>query len=151
MSMGQDGYEKHVDGILKTCHLIADGVKEIPGLELCGYPQAMVVCFRGALLRGSGRDDKRALNIYSVGDKMSKRGWSLNPLQNPACIHLCCTFTHVGRHEQFLRDLRQCTEEVLAHPEEQGSNATIYGMTSALPAGPVNELLKVYNDVVLKC
>jgi hypothetical protein len=29
--------------------------------------------------------------------------------------------------------------------------AAIYGMTSALPAGPVKELLKVYNDVILKC
>jgi hypothetical protein len=41
-------------------------------------------------------------------------------------------------------------QQVLDHPEEKGGNAAIYGLTSALPPGPVNELLKVYNDVVLK-
>ena len=29
-------------------------------------------------------------------------------------------------------------------------NAAIYGMASALPAGPVNEMLRTYTDVVLK-
>lgn len=45
-------------------------------------------------------------------------------------------------------------EEVLAQSKlgqlKEGT-AAIYGMTSALPAGPVKELLKVYNDVILKC
>lgn len=95
----------------------------------------------------SGAD---GVNIYSVGDKMSKKGWSLNALQNPPCVHICCTVTHVGKSEYFLRDLRESVAEVLANPNAEGGNAAIYGLTSALPPGPVNELLKVYNDVVLK-
>jgi hypothetical protein len=39
---------------------------------------------------------------------------------------------------------------VLANPGEKGGKAAIYGLTTSLPAGPVNEMLKVYNDVVLK-
>jgi len=29
-------------------------------------------------------------------------------------------------------------------------NAAIYGMASSLPAGPVNEMLRTYTDVVLQ-
>ena len=90
------------------------------------------------------------MNVYSVSDKMAKRGWSLNALQNPPCVHICCTVTHVGRADNFLKDLKESTQEVLDNPNEKGGNAAIYGLTSALPPGPVNELLKVYNDVVLK-
>ena len=45
-------------------------------------------------------------------------------------------------------------EEVIAQSksgELKEGTAAIYGMTTALPTGPVKELLKVYNDVVLKC
>lgn len=90
------------------------------------------------------------MNVYNVCDKMAKRGWSLNSLQHPACAHICCTVTHVKRGQVFLSDLRASVQEVLDNPQEKGGNAAIYGMTSALPPGPVNELLKVYNDVVLK-
>lgn len=84
---------------------------------------------------------------------MTKKGWCLNALQSPACLHICCTVAHIGKHEDFLNDLRVSVDEVMAaDPLEAGKhgNAAIYGLTSALPAGPVNELLKVYNDVVLK-
>lgn len=90
------------------------------------------------------------VNVYSVSDKMAKRGWSLNALQHPPCVHICCTVTHVKRGHLFLRDLREAVQEVLDNPDAKGGNAAIYGLTSALPPGPVNELLKVYNDVVLK-
>lgn len=140
MAMGREGYVESVEGIMTVAQQIAQGVELIPGLELCGFPEAMIVCFRSA---GS-------LNIYSVGDQMTARGWSLNALQNPACLHICCTVTHVGRQEEFLSDLREAVLAVQKDPAVKG-NAAIYGMTSALPSGPVNELLKVYNDVVLKC
>ena len=88
--------------------------------------------------------------MYSVGDKMSKKGWCLNSLQSPACLHICCTVTHVGRSKQFLDDLAAAVQEVINNPDEVEGKAAIYGLTAALPPGPVNELLKVYNDVVLK-
>ena len=41
--------------------------------------------------------------------------------------------------------------QVAAMPADskKEGKAAVYGMASSLPAGPVNELLKVYNDVVL--
>ena len=52
--------------------------------------------------------------------------------------------------QAFLDDLRACVEEVIANPGAAEGNAAIYGMTSSLPPGPVNDLLKVYNDVIFK-
>ena len=46
------------------------------------------------------------VNIYSVGDKMTKKGWSLNALQSPACLHICCTVAHLGHHDEFIADLK---------------------------------------------
>lgn len=44
---------------------------------------------------------------------MSHRGWSLNALQHPPCLHLCVTMCHVGEGKagQFLADLLASTLE----------------------------------------
>jgi hypothetical protein len=57
--------------------------------------KAMIVCV--------GSND---MSIYEVADLMTKKGWSLNSLQNPAGLHLCCTMRHVGKEQQFIDDLR---------------------------------------------
>jgi sphinganine-1-phosphate aldolase len=84
---------------------------------------------------------------------MTKKGWSLNSLQSPACVHLCVTRCHVGKDKLFLDDLRAVTEEVIRIQDEGGQpaegSAAIYGMTGGLPAGPVVELLREYNDCLL--
>jgi sphinganine-1-phosphate aldolase len=142
MTLGYEGYFKHTKSIMETTKLIAEGVKKIDGLKLLGQAEAMIVCF--TTTKESG------LNVYSIGDKMHHKGWSLNSLQHPASIHICVTVAHAGHHEEFLQDLEVSVLEVKKNPDDKSGNAAIYGMTSALPPGPVNELLKVYNDVVLK-
>lgn len=66
-------------------------------------------------------------------------------------MHLCCTVCHVGREELFLTDLKLAVLEVAAQPADakKFGKAAVYGMASSLPAGPIKEMLKVYNDVVL--
>lgn len=49
-------------------------------LYILGDPQLSVVAF--------GSD---TVNIYDVGDRMSKRGWHLNALSNPAALHMAFT------------------------------------------------------------
>lgn len=48
------------------------------------------------------------------GDRMSHRGWSLNALQHPPCLHLCVTMCHVGKAGVFLVDLLASTLEAAA-------------------------------------
>lgn len=141
-SSGEEGYKKHVKDIMETTRQMADGVRLISGLKVMGAAEAMIVCFAST---------EPALNIYSIADQMSKRShWALSSHQHPACVHLCVTVCHVGMVETFLSDLRACVQEVRTNPDIKKGSAAIYGMTSSLPSGPVNECLKVYNDVVLR-
>lgn len=146
VTMGEQGYKEHVKEILDCTRTISQGVREIEGIRLLGDAAAMIVCFASS--------DEKILNTYTVSDLMTtKYGWSLNTLQNPACVHICCTFRHIGREEEFLTDLGdavQAAREAVARGDKTEGKAAVYGMTSGMPSGPVNELLKTYNDVVLK-
>ncbi len=60
-------------------------------------------------------------------------------------------------HTTTTTNSNQAAAEVVAQLKEAGGkkkkkadgNAAIYGMAAALPAGPVNDMLRTYMDVVL--
>lgn len=136
---------KHTADILQTVIDIKTALRGMDEIVLLGHAPVMIVCF--------GADPGSGINTYSIADFMSKRGWSLNVLQNPACVHLCVTVRHVGREQVFISDLKESVaacQDALARGEKLGGKAAIYGMASGMPAGPIEELLKLYNDVVLK-
>lgn len=54
-------------------------------LYVLGDPKVSVVAF------GS-----KSLNVYALGDRMSKRGWHLNALQNPPALHMAFTVSRRG-------------------------------------------------------
>jgi len=146
MAIGEEGYKAHTKDILDTTRAILRGCEGIDDIRTLGDSSAMIVCFASA--------DEAVVNTYTVSDIMNKKfGWSLNTLQNPACVHLCCTVRHVGHVDGFVADLTAAVAEArasIARGEQAEGKAAIYGMTSGMPTGPINELLKVYNDVVLK-
>lgn len=144
VALGEEGYLTQVKGILETTATLFAGIGAVPGLRVLGKGQAMVVCF--AMEEGSDPAD-----IYSVMDKMTKQfQWALSSHQSPPCAHLCVTVCHVGREQELISNLRTCVEELRANPNAQKQGAAaIYGLTSSLPAGPVNEIMKIYNDVFL--
>jgi sphinganine-1-phosphate aldolase len=117
------------------------GIEAIEGLHIVGKPKAMILAFAS-----------RDFSIYALGDKMSHdKGWSLNALQKPACLHICVTLRHVLHAQKFLDDLSQCMAEVRAEPAgKKDGNAAIYGMASSLPAGPVKHMPTSYTNIVLK-
>lgn len=133
---------------MDTTREIAKGVSEINGLKLLGCdpsPHAMIVCFASA--------EGYNLDIYQVAEMMAKDNWSLNSLQLPAAIHLCVTLRTVEHKEKFIRDLKRAVKKLLLNPvdKKEGGSAAIYGATGNMPAGPVNEILKLYTDVTLSC
>lgn len=145
MTLGENGYLDATRKILEVVHTIAEGIKNIKGLRLVGQTEAMMVAFQSANT-GEGHTP---VNMYSLCDMMAKKGWHVNSTQNPPGMNICCTLAHYGHADKFLKDISECTAELLANPQLLG-RAAIYGLTAQLPAAPVNELLKVYNDVVLK-
>jgi sphinganine-1-phosphate aldolase len=75
------------------------------------------------------------MSVYHVNDAMSSRGWNLNVLQNPACLHICVTYANAGQAQQFLADLDASLEEVRTAPKgkfKDGSGA-MYGMAASIP------------------
>ncbi|KDO34178.1 hypothetical protein SPRG_01420 [Saprolegnia parasitica CBS 223.65] len=137
VKMGKEGYVEKTRGILETVDIIKTGIQAMgDALFILGNPQAMVVCF------GS-----HVLNILKVSDRMSKAGWSLNALQHPTSVHICVTVRHIGKGHQFLSALREAVQFVLADPEGKLSGGSaIYGMASTMPAGPVEDILRIYTD-----
>uniref|UniRef100_A0A7S3VH77 sphinganine-1-phosphate aldolase n=1 Tax=Chaetoceros debilis TaxID=122233 RepID=A0A7S3VH77_9STRA len=147
VTIGESGFNSRVKLIMDTAQRIANGIKEIEGLAILGgdVPDAMVVCF--AIQEGYN------INIYQVAEGMTEKGWSLNSLQNPASVHLCVTLKTVEHQDRFLDDLRTCVQFLLQDTSSvklEGS-AAVYGMAGSMPAGPVNELLKLYTDITLSC
>jgi sphinganine-1-phosphate aldolase len=76
-------------GYARTCEQIVGAARRLKtalrqdfaeDLYVLGDPLVSVVAF-----------SSKSLNIYVVGDMMSKRGWHLNALANPSALHLAVT------------------------------------------------------------
>ncbi|KAL4164963.1 hypothetical protein KRP22_003699 [Phytophthora ramorum] len=139
--LGHKGYLEKTKGILETVDEIKAGIQRIDGIHLLGDPKAMVVSFAG----------DKGVNALKVSDAMAKHGWSLSPLQHPTSVHLCVTVRHIGKAKRFLSALENAVNEVKQdpNPSPEGGSA-IYGMASSLPAGPVDDILRIYTDITLK-
>jgi len=147
--IGENGYLECAKAIMSTAKEIEAGIRQIPGLKVLGKPDMSVIAFTSdpeTKVRG------QTVNIYKVGECMTaerksadgsvKHGWNLNTLQKPSAIHLCCTYMHRGRAQEFLSDLRKAVDEVVDHPEKfRDGTAAIYGMAESIPDGTIIENL----------
>jgi glutamate/tyrosine decarboxylase-like PLP-dependent enzyme len=141
VSMGRDGYQDAARRILETAARIRRGIAAIPELRLLG---------RSLFVHAFTSDE---LDIYRVMDEMTHRGWSLNGLHHPSCVHLCVTLRHTqpGVAERFIADLQAAVADVRARPAADGGMAPVYGMAATLPLrGVVSDILKRYIDVLYK-
>lgn len=137
--MGETGYMAATDKILKTASEIKEGIRQIPELYILGDP-LWVIAF------GS-----KELNIYQVMEQMTHKGWSLNGLHKPACVHICVTLRHTGAQiaSRFLSDLRDAVKYVKAHPDDKGQMAPVYGMAATIPfRGLVGDIMERYIDLL---
>ncbi len=141
VSIGKDGYRQATRHILETAAEIKKGIRQIPELYILGNP-LWVIAFASA-----------SLDIYRIMDAMGHKGWSLNGLHRPNCVHLCVTLRHTqtGVAQRFLEDLRAAVEEVKQAPDTEGGMAPVYGMAANLPLrGVVGDILKAYMDALYR-
>lgn len=141
VSMGAQGYLDAARRILETASEIRRGIEGIRGLRVLGNP-LWVIAFAS--------DE---LDIYRVMEEMSHRGWSLNGLHKPGCLHLCVTLRHTepGVVTRFLSDLREGVEAVRANPGAARGMAPMYGLAASLPVrGAVSEMMKRYLDLMFQ-
>lgn len=149
VTMGQKGYLECAKHIMETARQIEAGIRETKGLKVLGVPEMSVVSFT------HDSDDAAVgahINIFKVGEGMSKRGWNLNTLQHPSSIHICCTYLHKGLAPKFLKDLREVVTHVKENPDEYKSgSAAIYGMAESIPDGSIiDDLARGFIDCLYK-
>lgn len=139
VSLGKDGFKERVKQITDAAQIISRSVED-NGLKLMTKNPSMVVCF--------GSDD---LDIYSIGNRMKKKGWTLNELQNPTCLHICVTVIVAKKADVFVKEFKECVEEerLESNGSKKKSAAGVYGASAGIPEGPVNHVLKEFMDVVL--
>ncbi len=99
--LGEEGYLGLARSVLHSTDYIRDGITSIPGLKILGQPHASVIAIAS--------DE---MDVYQVGDELAIRGWHLDKQQDPPSLHLTISYAHEASREQFLTDLRECTEKV---------------------------------------
>jgi glutamate/tyrosine decarboxylase-like PLP-dependent enzyme len=85
VTTGEQGYLDATRRILEAAAQIKRGIGAIDGLHVLGDPLFNVAF---------AADDPTQLDVYRVMDAMSERGWSLNGLHRPTCLHVCTTLRH---------------------------------------------------------
>lgn len=141
VSIGEKGYLDAAKKILKAADYVKAEIQKIPELKLLGDP-LYVIAFASD-----------SIDIYKVMEQMTHKGYSLNGLHRPACVHIALTLRHAepGVAERFIEDLKAAVAYVKANPSEKGSSAPIYGMAASLPVrSVVGDLLKTYMDAYYK-
>ncbi len=141
VSMGEKGYLEATRRILETASRFRDAITAIPELEVIGNP-LWVIAFTS-----------RSLDIYQVMQNMTERGWNLNGLHKPSCVHVCITLRHTqpGVADRFAQDLKAAVEDARERPGVHEGMAPIYGMAATLPLrGLVGDMLKHYMDLLYK-
>jgi glutamate/tyrosine decarboxylase-like PLP-dependent enzyme len=141
VSIGQNGYRDATRRILETAARIKAGIREIPDLYVLGDPLWVIAMA------------SRRLDIYRIMDVMGHKGWSLNGLHRPSCVHLCVTLRHTqpGVAQRFIDDLKAAVKEVRRTPAAEGGMAPVYGLAAKLPLrGVVGDILKAYMDALYR-
>lgn len=129
VAMGQDGYTESCRRIVGAAKAIERRIREeIPELAILGHPLVSVFAIASA----------GTINIYDVGDQMSKRGWHLNALSGDVpAVHLACTRLTVPVVDEFVADLKQAVAHARSKPAKPGTMATVYGLGQTTAVGPM--------------
>lgn len=96
--LGEQGYLRIADQVMKTAIRLRDSVNAIDGLRILSNPEMSVMAIAS---------HKPKLDIYEIGDEMGSRGWRLDRQQFPPSLHLTVTYAHRDVADRFFHDLAQ--------------------------------------------
>ncbi|KAI0645770.1 PLP-dependent transferase [Trametes meyenii] len=143
--MGHSGYLESCKSIVSAAKTIAQRITaEIPELRVLGNPPASVVAFAAA----HGSD----LNVLEVGDAMSKKGWHLNALSEPAAVHIAVTRLTVPVVDVLIADLKDAIRDAKLAPSGKGTMVMLYGLGQSSPVGStmVGHVAEAFLDTMYK-
>jgi glutamate/tyrosine decarboxylase-like PLP-dependent enzyme len=121
--LGEDGYLEMAKTTMGTTKKLIAGVNAIPQLRVLGEPHATVFAIAS--------DD---INVYALSDALKERGWILEKQHLPACLHVTVSPFHAELADDFLSDLKECTQEVDGiDASDLSEEAVMYGMMATMP------------------
>lgn len=148
LNIGESGYSKSCYDIVSATMKAKEAIKThallSKHLEILGDPIASVIAFRTR--------PKSNLNIYVIGDAMTKKGWHLASLQRPAALHFAFTRLTVPVVDTMIGDLVEIVDEQKDSAEKPKSDtAALYGVAGSIStAGVANEIIAAYLDLLYK-
>ncbi|EIW63248.1 PLP-dependent transferase [Trametes versicolor FP-101664 SS1] len=143
--MGHAGYLESCKSIVSAAKTIAKRITaEIPELRILGNPPASVVAFAAA--------HGNPLNVLEVGDAMSRKGWHLNAISNPAAVHIAVTRLTLPVVDTLIADLKDAVNEAKLAPSGSGTMVMLYGLGQSSPVGStmVGHVAEAFLDTMYK-
>ncbi len=111
--LGVDGYREKARQVVGAREKLMAAIRQMDGLRTYGEPQL------GLFTYGSERFDP-----FAIWKRMLQRGWFTGLTTEPRAIHLMLSPAHAGVADEYLADLRQSVEEVVASGEHaEGTRA----------------------------
>jgi glutamate/tyrosine decarboxylase-like PLP-dependent enzyme len=99
--LGEAGYRRIAATVMDAKARLVEGLARIGGgLHVWGAPELWGVGF------GS-----EALDIFTLADRMTARGWSVGRIREPRGIHLMITPVHAPIIDEYLADLARAASE----------------------------------------
>lgn len=111
---GIEGYTRIAREVMQATKALQDGINAIPELYVMSTPEMSVFAFTSD-----------TLDIYSVGDELTLRGWHIDRQQFPASLHLTVNYVHVPIIQEFLSDLRLAVEKTKKATLRNFSNSAL--------------------------
>jgi sphinganine-1-phosphate aldolase len=152
MKMGEDGYLDACLSLVSARQKLEEALRTNPALssslKVLGKPMVSVIAFTA----NPSASTSDMVDIYSIVDAMSAKGWHLNALQDPPAIHVAVTIPIVSVVDELIKDLEEVVKENKGKvSEKKGDAAALYGVAGALPdKSVVRELAIGFLDTLYK-
>ncbi len=105
--LGVDGYVELTRITIDAARRLIAGVRGIDGLTVVGQPHAQLA----AIAADAAHPDQ--IDVFAVGDALVSRGWFLDRQSRPDSLHATVSAGNADVIDEFLDDLRSCTEAVV--------------------------------------
>lgn len=122
MSLGEHGYLELARETMVLTDFLKSGIVAIPGMYIVGEPAMGVMAF-----------SSKNVDIFTIGDLMEEKGWTLDRQNDPDSLHIIVTPNHRQSAQAFLEDLNEAAARAVcldAQPSNQ--RAMLYGVTTQI-------------------
>jgi glutamate/tyrosine decarboxylase-like PLP-dependent enzyme len=112
--LGEDGFMKQAERVMKTRQALWDGVSAIPELKIVSNPELCIFAF-----------ESDVIDLKIVAKKLTLRKWYFGLNHYPPSIHFFLAPFHDIIADDFLSDLREAVDEVNAgnvEPDDMQEN-----------------------------